>query len=198
MTPPPDRERSEIPSSLPSSRARRGGVPFSVVPLVATGESQVRLVEDAMRGSRMLGLFLQSGEADKPNPADLRTIGTAAVVHRMTRRPDGSLQMVVQGIARIRLSRVTQVEPYLSGQIEPAPEQPGDGIEFDALANTARDLFQRLVAARRSSPTRWPMRSPPSPRRYSSPTSSPPPCRCPRRSARRFSRWIRWRRSSGG
>ena len=148
MTPPPERERSEIPSSLPLLPLRDAVVfPYSVVPLVASGESQVRLVEDAMRGSRMLGLFLQSGEADKPAPADLRTTGTAAVVHRMTRRPDGAVQMVVQGLARIRLSRITQVEPYLSGQVEPAPEQAGEGIEFDALANTARDLFQRLVAA---------------------------------------------------
>ncbi|HKB77574.1 MAG TPA: endopeptidase La [Myxococcales bacterium] len=148
MTPPPERERAEIPASLPLLPLRDAVVfPYSVMPLMASGESQVRLVEDAMRGSRMLGLFLQSGEAEKPNPSDLRTTGTAAVVHRMTRRPDGALQMVVQGVARIRLSRITQTEPYLSGLVEAAPEQAGEGIEFDALANTARDLFQRLVAA---------------------------------------------------
>ncbi|MFL5309374.1 MAG: endopeptidase La [Myxococcales bacterium] len=148
MSPPPERERSEIPSTLPLLPLREAVVfPYSVVPLLAVGESQVRLVEDAMRGSRMLGLFLQEGEAEKPAPADLRTTGTAAVVHRMTRRPDGALQLVVQGLARIRLSRVTQMAPYLSGQVQPAPEQAGEGIEFDALANTARDLFQRLVTA---------------------------------------------------
>ncbi len=148
MSPPPEREAPPIPPALPLLPLRHAVVlPYSVVPLVASGESQVRLVEDAMRGSRMLGLFLQNGEAEKPGPADLRTTGTAAVVHRMSRRPDGTLQMVVQGMARIRLSRVTQVDPYLSGQVDVAPEQMGEGIEFDALANTARDLFQRLVAA---------------------------------------------------
>ena len=148
MSPAEGREHPEIPKALPLLPLRDTVVfPYSVVPLIAIGESQVRLVEDAMRGSRMLGLFLQNGEAEKPSPADLRTTGTAALVHRMTRRPDGALQMVVQGMARIRISRITQVEPYLSGLIEPAPEQGGVGIEFDALENTARDLFQRLVAA---------------------------------------------------
>ncbi|HYR20649.1 MAG TPA: endopeptidase La [Myxococcales bacterium] len=148
MSPAADRERPEIPKALPLLPLRDAVVfPYSVVPLIAIGESQVRLVEDAMRGSRMLGLFLQNGDAEKPSPADLRTTGTAAVVHRMTRRPDGALQMIVQGIARIRISRITQMEPYLSGLVEPAPEQGAEGIEFDALANTARDLFQRLVAA---------------------------------------------------
>ena len=150
MTPPPERERAEIPASLPLLPLRDAVVfPYSVMPLMASGESQVRLVEDAMRGSRMLGLFLQSGEAEKPNPSDLRTTGTAAVVHRMTRRPDGALQMVVQGVARIRLSRITQTEPYLSGLVEAAPEQAGEGIEFDALANTARDSLRARPESRR-------------------------------------------------
>ena len=43
-------------------------------------------------------------------------------------------------------SSVTQLEPYLLGQIAAAPEQVKDGIELEALANTARDLFQRLAS----------------------------------------------------
>jgi ATP-dependent Lon protease len=121
-------------------------LPFSVTSLAVSGDAHVRLVEDAMRGQRMLALFLQRGTADAPAPADLRTTGTAAIVHRLNRRPDGTLHVIVQGLERIRLSRVTQLTPYLSGLVERAPEQVSDGIEIEALSNTARDLFQRLLA----------------------------------------------------
>jgi ATP-dependent Lon protease len=147
MSPPPEQELPELPSALSLLPLRDAVVlPYSVAPLVVTGDRQVRLVEDAMRGPRMIGLFLQRGETDAPGPAELRGIGTAAIVHRLTRRSDGALQIVVQGLSRIRTSSVTQLEPYLLGQIAAAPEQSGDGIELDALANTARSLFQRLAS----------------------------------------------------
>jgi ATP-dependent Lon protease len=148
MSPPGERDLPELPPSLPLLPLRETVVlPFSVTALVTMGEAQVRLIEDAMRGTRLLGLFLQRGEAENPAPADLRTVGTAALVHRLNRRPDGALQMIVQGTERIRLGRVTQLTPYLAGLVERAPEQPGDDIEIEALTNTVRDLFLRLLAA---------------------------------------------------
>jgi ATP-dependent Lon protease len=148
MSPPREHDVPEIPASLSILPLRDAVVlPFSVTTVLAAGEAQVRLVEDALRGTRMIGLFLQRGEAESPAASDLRTTGTAAIVHRLTRRPDGMLQMIVQGLERVRISRITQVSPYVSALVDRAPEQPGDEIEIEALANGARDLFQRLLAA---------------------------------------------------
>ena len=90
MSPPPEQELPELPTSLSLLPLRDAVVlPYSVAPIVVTGEGQVRLVEDAMRGPRMIGLFLQRGDAAAPGPTELHDTGTAAIVHRLTRRPDG-------------------------------------------------------------------------------------------------------------
>ena len=49
---------------------------------------------------------------------DLNEVGTAAIVHKMIRVPDGTLRILVQGIERIRLERPVQDEPYLVGRVQ--------------------------------------------------------------------------------
>jgi hypothetical protein len=78
--------------------------PLTAAPLAVGQPLSVRLVDDVMRGNRLIALAAQRAEtAESPGPDDLHRVGTAALVHQLARLPDGSMRVIVQGIERVRL-----------------------------------------------------------------------------------------------
>jgi len=122
--------------------------PQSALPLGAGRESSVRLLEDVVRGGRLIGVFTQRDPAtEDPQEADLHRIGTLATVHKVLKQPDGTVRLVVQGLHRIRIAEMVQVRPYLAARIEPVPElsPPAGDLETEALARNAGNLFRQVV-----------------------------------------------------
>ncbi|MEA1978431.1 MAG: endopeptidase La, partial [Chloroflexota bacterium] len=72
-------------------------------------------------------------------------VGTVAIVHRMFRTPDGTIRLVVQGLARCRIKKYIQEKPYLKAEIELAPETVEEDIELEAMARNARDQFEHIA-----------------------------------------------------
>jgi ATP-dependent Lon protease len=121
--------------------------PMAVAPIVVGQERSLRLVDDVMRGNRLLALVTQRNPEARPaGPEDLYRVGTAAVIHQMLRAPDGTVRLVVQGLERIRIIDFLRTDPYLVARVQPAPELEASGLEVEALSRTVRDLFRRLVA----------------------------------------------------
>ena len=122
--------------------------PHAVMPLGAGRESSVRLIDDAMSGSRSLGAFGQLvASMDAPQESDLHRIGTYATIHKVFKQPDGSVRLVVQGLERIRLIEIVQTRPFLRARVEEVPDimpAPGD-LESEALTRNATTLFRRIV-----------------------------------------------------
>ncbi len=143
----PDRLVREIPDTLPVLPLRDAVVfPFAVVPISVGQQRSVQLVDDAMKGNRMVAMVYQlSPDAVPAGPNDVHRVGTAAVVHQLLRAPDGTLQLLVQGVARIRLTDFVQTEPYLVAKVQLAPEQTESGLDIEGLARSVRTLFRRLV-----------------------------------------------------
>src|SRR3954447_22638226 len=136
----------EIPAELPVLPLKDTVVfPQSVSPLAIGQERSVKLVDDVVAGERMLALVtVRDSEADEPGWDDLYEIGTAAVVHKMIRVPDGSRRIPVQGVGRIRLQRRPQDEPYLVGEFEPVPDVVEETPELEALTRSVQNEFGRL------------------------------------------------------
>ncbi|MBX3045896.1 MAG: endopeptidase La [Anaerolineales bacterium] len=142
-----DEALPEIPDELPILPLRGLVVyPQTGVPLTIGQPRSIRLVDDSVSGSRLVGL-VASKDPDKenPGPEDLYSIGTVASVHRLFRAPDGTIRLLVQGLARFRLGEFTATEPYLKAKIQLAPEFEEDGLEVEALARSARNQFQRIA-----------------------------------------------------
>ena len=105
------------------------------------------MVDDVMRGNRMLALVAQRGdEPQQAGPDDLYTIGTAAIIHQLMRAPDGTVRLIVQGLERIRLLDFVATEPYLVARVAAAPDRMSPGFETEGLRRAVLDLFRRLVA----------------------------------------------------
>ena len=137
----------EIPSALPVLPLKETVIfPQSMTPLAIGQERSVRLVDDVVSGDRMLALVTTRDlEVEQAGFDDLYEIGTAALVHRMIRIPDGTLRILVQGIARIRLERRVSDEPYPVGEFSQVPDVLVETPEVEALTRTVQNQFARVV-----------------------------------------------------
>ena len=140
-------EHGQFPDVLPILPLRGVVVyPNTAVPLTVGQPRSIRLVDEVVGGDKLVGLVAATNpELETPSPADLYRIGTIATVHRLLRAPDGTIRLLVQGMARFRLGEFVQEEPYLKARIELAPEHVEQGLEIDALARNARDQFQQIT-----------------------------------------------------
>ncbi len=122
--------------------------PHAVVPLAAGRASSVHAIEDATRGSRLVGTVMQKDPAeDAPDRAGLHDVGTLALIHKVLKQPDGSIRLVVQGVGRFRLGELVQTTPFLRARIDSLPEETGTpDLEAEALARSAASLFEKVVS----------------------------------------------------
>ncbi len=141
------RDDLQIPESLPILPLR--GVvmyPHTAIPLTIGQPRSVRLIDDIAGKDRLIGLVAaHDPENESPNPGEIYDVGTVATVHRLFRAPDGTIRLLVQGLARIRIDEYTEIEPYLVAQISRHPERITTNIEVEALARTVVEQFTRLA-----------------------------------------------------
>ena len=137
----------KLPSALPVLPLKDTVVfPDSVLPLAIGQERSVKLVDEVVSNDRMIALVASKDHnVEQPGWDDLYEVGTAAVVQKMIRVPDGSLRILVQGVRRIRLVDKVQDEPYLVGQFEEVPDVYEESPETQALKQNVQTLFARLI-----------------------------------------------------
>jgi ATP-dependent Lon protease len=138
----------ELPASLPALPLKETVVfPESMTPLAIGQERSIKLIDDVVGGDRLLALIaVKNEDAETPGWDDLYEIGTAAVVHKMIRVPDGTLRVLVQGIRRVRLERRVLEDPYLVGEFVEEPDQLEETKEVEALTRNVQSLFTRIIA----------------------------------------------------
>jgi ATP-dependent Lon protease len=147
-------ERDENELSIPDVLGilpLRGTVifPLAVTPLAVGRPGSVRLVQEALQGSRIIGAVMQRDPAaEDPRAQELHSIGTVILIHKALKQPDGTLRLVAQGLARFRIGDVVQEAPFLRARIyRLTDEAPSTAtLEVEALARTASGLFQKVVS----------------------------------------------------
>ncbi|HEX4323815.1 MAG TPA: endopeptidase La [Gaiellaceae bacterium] len=137
----------EIPDELPVLPLTETVVlPDSMTPLAIGQERSIRLVDDVVGGDRLLALVtVREADVEVPDWRDLYEIGTAAVVHKMIRVPDGTLRILVQGLRRIRLDEPLTDDPYLAARFSHVPDEAEESRELEALLRNAQGLFGRII-----------------------------------------------------
>jgi ATP-dependent Lon protease len=143
-----DEERLSIPDELPVLPLKDTVVyPFAVQPLGVGQERSIRLIDDVMRGNRLVVLVAQkSAEVEQAGPNDIFSIGTVARIARMIRMPDGTIQIIVQGLERVVIGEFTAIKPYLVARVTVKPDIQESDTETEAIKRNVVNYFQRLVA----------------------------------------------------
>ncbi len=145
---------SDMPEQLPILPLRGVVVyPHTAVPLTIGQPRSIKLVDDAVAGTRMIGLVAsKKPEQETPGPEDLYSFGTLAAVQRLFRAPDGTIRLIVQGLARFELGEFVSLEPFLKAKIAFRPEAVEEGVEIEAQVRAARDQFQKITELATSLP----------------------------------------------
>jgi ATP-dependent Lon protease len=138
----------QVPTELPVLPLR--GVvlfPSAIVPLLISRGTSLKLVEQALAGDRMLGLFAQKNpEEETPDAAGLYSRGTAGRILKMLKYPDGSVRILVQGLRRIEVAEYTQREPYFRATIRHLQDRHEPSKELEAVQAHMVHQFAKFVS----------------------------------------------------
>jgi ATP-dependent Lon protease len=121
--------------------------PHAVLPLTVGRESSVQLINSLGEDKTIVVVAQREARVDAPQPADLYTIGTLAIVHKVVKMPNQSLFVFAEGLERVRLGEFTQLAPFMRGRVDTVPEAiPPKSSELEALQRNVLTLFQQIVA----------------------------------------------------
>ncbi len=145
-------ETFRIPEELPVLAQNDIVVyPSLIVPLGTAEGKALKLIDEAAAGDKLVGFFAR--RPDFKEATDLYSVGTAVLIARMFKLPDGSVQVFFQGLSRIGLKKITQVEPYLKAKVEVIEDKIEKTAELEALIRNLTALFQKVVELAPNLPT---------------------------------------------
>ena len=121
--------------------------PETVVPLSVGRERSIKAVESALSTEEKLiaCVTIKSAEVtgSDAKPIDLYEVGTIVNIKRMMRN-EGLMQLIVQGVDRVRILYWAQEEPFLKAKVETLPElKVVDTEEAEALKRNIHGMIQR-------------------------------------------------------
>src|SRR6267378_5981230 len=144
----PKEQEPESGRSLPILPVRDTVLfPHAVLPLTVGRESSVQLINSLGEDKTIVVVAQREARVDSPQPSDLYTVGTLAVVHKVVKMPNQSLFVFAEGLERVQLSEFVQLAPFMQARVEPVPEAiPPQSPELEALQRNVLTLFQQIVA----------------------------------------------------
>src|SRR4051812_8952150 len=137
----------QLPSELPVIPLRRTVTfPLTLQPLPVNRPVSIETVNRAMSGDRMVLLLLQENDEDDPGPQDVRKVGTVGLVRQMA-KVAGGINIIIEGVARVRADLVTRSGTSMRAQITPMPEITERTIEVDAHVRRIQELIEKALSA---------------------------------------------------
>src|SRR5271169_37925 len=98
--------------------------PHAVLPLTVGRESSVQLINSLGDDKTIIVVAQREARVDSPQPTDLFTVGSLAVVHKVVRMPNQSLFVFAEGLERVKVTEYTQLSPFMRATVESIPEIP--------------------------------------------------------------------------
>ncbi len=140
----------DVPGQLPLLPVRDIVVfPYMVLPLFVGRDMSIKAIEAALAGNRMIFLATQKAlDVENPTPKDIHTVGTVGIIMRMLKLPDERIKILVQGIAKAKITKYIQTDPYYSVRIDKLPdEKPATStLEAEAVMRTVKEQIERIVS----------------------------------------------------
>ncbi len=140
----------EVPNQMPLLPVRDIVVfPYMVLPLFVGRDMSIKAIDAALAGNRMIFLATQKAlDVENPAPEDIRTIGTVGIIMRMLKLPDERIKILVQGIAKAKITKYIQTSPYYSVRIEKLPDSKpaATPLETEAVMRTVKEQVERIVS----------------------------------------------------
>ena len=159
MTPEDEEEmkREDVPEVLPILPLRNTVLfPGVVIPITAGRDQSIKLIKEANKGNKTIGVVAQISEAtENPGLEDIYMSGTVARILKILKMPDGNTMVVLQGKKRFKIQELIQQKPYLMARVQELEEKTPltDDSEFRAIIDSIKDIALKIIRENPNLPT---------------------------------------------
>ena len=139
----------KLPETLPILSLRNTVLfPGVVIPITAGRDQSIKLINDANKGGKVIGVVAQKDESvENPTAREIHETGTVARILRVLKMPDGNVTVIIQGKKRFKVAEVLTEQPYMNATIRDLPEaKPAvKNKEFSAIIDSIKDLALEII-----------------------------------------------------
>ena len=124
--------------------------PFMILPLFVGRETSIKAVEEALNNTDRLILLVSQKDiiAENPTPDEIYEMGTVAMIMRMRKLPDGRVKILIQGLAKARITSFVATEPFYQVKVEKVESQQVTATQstVEALARTVKENLEKVIS----------------------------------------------------
>src|SRR5690606_36115077 len=159
MTPEDEAEinSESLPDTLPILPLRNTVLfPGVVIPITAGRDKSIKLINDANKGGKVIGVVSQKDETiEDTKGKDIFKTGTVARILRVLKMPDGNTTIIIQGKKRFEIDKFNTEKPYITATVKDVPEaKPAeDNDEFKAIIESIKELAVEIIKESPNIPT---------------------------------------------
>ena len=142
-------KNESLPDSIPILSLRNTVLfPGVVIPITAGRDKSIKLINDANKGSKVIGVVAQKDESvEDPKFEDVHKVGTVARILKVLKMPDGNTTVIIQGKKRFEIATPVSETPYMTAKIkavaEVTPQANNDA--FNAAIESIKDLSLEII-----------------------------------------------------
>ena len=142
-------KNESLPDSIPILSLRNTVLfPGVVIPITAGRDKSIKLINDANKGSKVVGVVAQKDESvEDPKFEDVHKVGTVARILKVLKMPDGNTTVIIQGKKRFEIATPVSETPYMTAKIKAVAEvaPQGHNDAFKAAIESIKDLSLEII-----------------------------------------------------
>ncbi len=120
--------------------------PYLMTPFVVGREGSIRALEEALAGDKKIFLATQhDAAADDPKPNEIYQVGTIANIVQSVKLPDGNIKVLVEGLERGKILKVSSEEGYFRVSVKTAAYRPVTTPSLEQLVQRVTSLFEQYA-----------------------------------------------------
>jgi ATP-dependent Lon protease len=150
-------ENEALPNAVPIIPLRNTVLfPGVVIPITAGRDKSIKLIKDANKADKIIGVVAQRNEdVENPGAQDIHQMGTVAQILRVLKMPDGNTTIIIQGKKRFKIKSIIEEQPYLKAEIDPVQDELPlkNDKEFLATIDSIKDLALQIIQENPNIPT---------------------------------------------
>ncbi len=140
-------ENLTLPSEIGALPLRNSVLfPHAIMPISVGRRKTLNLLDEVVPDSKLIAVISQRNPAqDDPDPSDMYRVGCVARILKVVKLSGNNVNVIIQGLKRVRIDRFSSTEPFMKAGITSLEEIVDQGVELDALVRSLINQFQRLV-----------------------------------------------------
>ena len=142
-------EKESLPDVLPILPLTNTVLfPGVVIPINAGRDKSIKLIKDANKSSKLIGVVAQRNINDEnPGIENIYGVGTVAKILRVLKMPDGNTTVIIQGKKRFKIKSIVKADPYIQATVDPVSDEvlKKSNSKFSATIDAIKDIALKII-----------------------------------------------------